>query len=270
MDKVNFLSMLNKLVQSFLSVLPKILGALFIVLIGFIIARFIGKFLDRFLAKIGVNKISDLINNMELFGPGKMQFNLSGLIGKIFYYAILMMFFMMAADVLHIQAITDLLNDIIDYLPNLLTAMVILFFGIIIADVFRKGVKSALDSLGIPSANLISSFVFYFVLVNIALTALGQAKINTDFIAQNISIIIGGIVLAFAIGYGLASKNIAANILSSFYLKDQFRPGMYIDINGQRGEIIRMDKSSLLLRTDDGILMIPLSHLATEMVKILK
>ena len=61
-----------------------------------------------------------------------------------------------------------------------------------------------------PSASLISNFVFFFF-INILIVALSQASINTSFIEQNISIIIAGGVLAFSIGYGLASKDIVSS-----------------------------------------------------------
>ena len=76
----------------------------------------------------------------------------------------------------------------------------------LLAEFFRSVLETTMKSLGIPSATMIANFFFYFLFINIVIVALSQAEINTDFLSQNISLIIGGIVFAFALAYGIASK----------------------------------------------------------------
>ena len=79
--------------------------------------------------------------------------------------------------------------------------------GLLIANGLKNIVYSTCKSIGIPSSNLISTFVFWFVFITALVSALSQAKIDTDFVKNNLSIILGGAVAAFAIGYGFASKD---------------------------------------------------------------
>ena len=97
-----------------------------------------------------------------------------------------------------------------------------------------------------------------------------QAKINTEFISSNISIILGGIVLAFAIGYGLASKDIAGNLISSFYWKDKFEVGDEIEVEGLSGEITAIEKSHLVLKTDNGEAIVPMNKVSKNTIIIRK
>jgi hypothetical protein len=145
--------------------------------------------------------------------------------------------------------------------------MIVLILGTLLADILRKGIHTALTSLGISSAGLISSFLFYFLFINIVIVALSQAKIDTSFLSQNISIIIGGIVLAFAIGYGLASKNVMANIIASFYSKDQFQIGQKVTIDGITGVVNDISKSALTIKTKTGRVMFPLSQATNTKVE---
>ena len=245
---------------------PRILGALFMLLIGFIIAKFVAKILRKVLTK--VDGLSDYINNMELFGENSIQFKLSKIVSTTVYYILLLMIWALAADILGVEAITELLQSIFAYIPNLLVAFLYLLIGIFIADIAREFLLTTLKSLGIPSASLISGFVFYFLIINILLSALTQAKINTDFIAGNISILLGGVVFAFAIGYGLASKDIAGNIISAFYWKDKFNVGDEIDVDGISGTIIAIEKSNLVVQTSNGEAFVPMSKVSKNAIII--
>jgi len=147
--------------------------------------------------------------------------------------------------------------------------MIVLVVGTLIADMLKSVTQSALESLGIPSARMISSLVFYFLMINIVISALTAAQIDTAFLSQNISLVIGGIILAFAIGYGLASKASMSNFLASYYSKGKFDVGDTVTIDGVTGKIVEMDKSSLILIKDGGNkIVFPLNHVSNMKIEI--
>jgi hypothetical protein len=172
-----------------------------------------------------------------------------------------------ATSILGIPEISNLVADMMNFIPKLVVALIVLVIGILIADALRKMVLTGLKSLGVPSAGLISSVVFYFLFINIVISALSQAEINTEFLSQNISIVIGGIVAAFAIGYGLASKDVMANMIASFYSGNQFQVGDKITIEDVTGIIVSIDKASLSVKTDNGKVMFPLNKAVNQKVE---
>ena len=102
------------------------------------------------------------------------------------------------------------------------------------------------------------------------MSALSQAKIDTGFLGQNISILIGGVVLAFSIGYGLASKSTMANFIGSMYMKGKINIGDNIKVNNDVGRVIGMDKSAITIEKDNGgRVFIPLSKMTTESIEVL-
>ena len=131
-------------------------------------------------------------------------------------------------------------------------------------------VLAALDSLGIPSAKLISAFLFYFLFINVVISAIAQADINTGFLEQNLSIVIGGIVAAFAIGYGLASKDMVANFLGSFYTQGKVKEGDTITIDGITGLVVEIDRNSLIMESEGKEVVVPLSMIMKEKIEIRK
>ncbi|MGB4960860.1 MAG: mechanosensitive ion channel domain-containing protein, partial [Saprospiraceae bacterium] len=111
-------------------------------------------------------------------------------------------------------------------------------------------------------------FVFYFIFINIIIVALSQAQINTEFFAQNISIIIAGGVLAFSIGYGFASKDLVASFLASYYTKDKLNIGDKVTLNGVTGNITNVDKSSVTVTSGTKDVIIPLNKILQNNIEI--
>ena len=178
-----------------------------------------------------------------------------------------MLFAVAATSVLGIPEISQLFADIFNFVPRLVVALIILILGTLISDALRKMVLTGLKSLGVSSAGILSSVVFYFLFINIVIVALSQAEINTEFLSQNISIVIAGIVGAFAIGYGLASKDIMANMIASFYSGKQFQVGDKITIDDVTGVISDIDKSTITVKTETGRVMFPLNKAVNQKVE---
>ncbi len=261
-------SALNGMVSQFVSAVPKIIGALVVFIIGLIIARIISKIITKFLEKIQIDKLGDKLQEIEMVDKSNLKFKISAVAGKIIYYFLLIFFAVFAADLLGMPAISQIVLDIFNFIPKLIMALIILIIGLLASDAISKIIYTTCNSLGIPSAKLLSTFVFYFLFINIFILALTQANINTEFLSQNISIIIGGIILAFSIGYGFASKDIVANLLASFYSKDKFQLGDTITFEGEKGQITNMDRSTLTIQTGDRKIIFPLSKLTNQKVEV--
>ncbi|TAK34679.1 MAG: mechanosensitive ion channel [Saprospiraceae bacterium] len=140
--------------------------------------------------------------------------------------------------------------------------------GIYLAEFVKNVVQAACNSLGIPSGKIIASFVFYLIFLTMTISALAQASIETALITSNLTVILGGVVLAFAIGYGFASKDTMANFLASFYSKNKIKVGDVIHLDGSTGKVIGLDSTSVTLQGDGKTIVIPLRKLTSEKVEI--
>lgn len=266
-------SLLKKLteeVQGLTSILPNVLGSLGILLSGWIIARIFARLIRRVLSRLGTDKLAERLNEIEIVHKSNIKIVPSTLFSKLVYYLLMLIVLMAATDMLKMEAVSNLVNDIINYIPNLLMAMLVLAAGILVADAIKNAVFAAARSLAIPAAGVISSVIFYFIFINVVMMALSQAKLQTGFIESNISIVLAGVVGAFAIGYGFASRNIVASLLSAYYNKEKIKTGDLIRIEGIEGQIIAVDSTSFTVRTDQGrLVVIPLHKLNTEIYEIL-
>ncbi len=262
------LEILTELYDNISKAFPRILGAILIFIVGWIIAKIVSIVIKRILRSIGVDKLAKKLNEIEFIEKSSFNIVPSVVLSQIAYYFLLLIFTIVASDYLEIEAITGLVSNIIFYIPKLIAALIVLVFGLLIAQSIQSILVTTLKSVGVPSAKIIGVFVFYFIFLMSVITALTQVGIDTDFISNNLSIIIGGCVFAFALGYGLASKDMMANFLASFYSKEKIKIGDLISVDNVKGEVIRIDSSSITLLTKSSRIVIPLSKLTSETFEI--
>ncbi|MCB9270729.1 MAG: mechanosensitive ion channel [Lewinellaceae bacterium] len=261
---------LSELLKQLAGILPRILVAIVLLFIGLMIARMIGRFLRNLLAKIGIDRFGERLEKIDVVQNSKMEVKLSVFISKIIYYFLLLMVIMVVTEIINIPTITDLIERLINFIPKLVVGIGVLFIGLILADMLRQSLLTVTTSLAIPSAKLISNGIFYFLLINVFVIALKQVEIDTSFLQNNILIVVAGAVFAFALGYGLASKDLVSNFLTSFYLQDQFQIGDEISIGNVRGQIVAMGRSNMTLYTSQGQVFIPIRKLTQEQVTLHK
>jgi hypothetical protein len=262
------LDALSEMLMGMANAIPKLISALVILLIGLIISSLVKNIITRTLRKLNFDELGSKLNQIDILNKNNIEVKLSQLAGKTVYFLLMLVFVMAAIGALDMPVLAELIKDFITFVPNLIAAFIILMGGLLLADTLKNVVFSTCKSLGMPSANIIASFVFYFIFVNIIIVALSQAKINTAFFAQNISIIIAGGVLAFSIGYGLASKDLVASFLASYYTKDKLNIGDKVTINTVTGKITNLDKSSVTISSDSKEIIVPLNKILKENIEI--
>lgn len=257
-----------ELLARFSEAAPKLLFALLILLIGRIVAGLVRRVVQRVLAGLRVDRLAEQLNDIDIVQRTGMKIQVSGVISQMVFYVLMLGFVIFATDMLGIPAITDMVRDVIDYLPALFSAFVLFLLGLFLADMVRGAVQTTCQSMGIPSAKMIGTAVFYFLFITIAVSALSQAKISTGFIASNLTVVIGALALAFAVGYGLAARDLVANYIAGHYNRNKVRIGDDVRIAGVRGKVVLIDSTSMILQTPERAIIIPLSKMTTEKVEV--
>lgn len=258
----------TELLARFSEAAPKLLFALLILVLGRIIAGTLRRVVRRVLASLQVDRLAERLNDIDLVQRTGMKIQVSAVVAQMLYYVLMLGFIIFATDMLGIPAITDMVRDLINYLPALFSAFVLFLLGLFLADMIRGVALTTLQSMGIPSAKMISTAVFYFLFITIAVSALSQAKISTGFIASNLTVLIGAFALAFAIGYGFAARDLVANYLAGHYNRNKVRIGDDISIGGVRGKVVMIDSASLILQTPERAIIVPMSKMTRENVEV--
>ncbi|MEO0626239.1 MAG: mechanosensitive ion channel domain-containing protein [Bacteroidota bacterium] len=263
------LNLLLDQLRALLAVIPALLKASVILLLGYFVAKLVSKGIKVALQKIKADNIANRLNDVEFIQRSGIEIKPSTLLSKIVYYFLMIIVIMTAVEALGMTMVSVMMADLIKYIPQAVTAFAILLLGIFMADFVKKIVLAACRSLNIAASNMIANVIFYFIFLNIVLISLRQANLQTAFMESNISIILAGIAAAFAIGYGLASRDIMGNLLSAFYNRGRIEIGDEITIDGKRGRIIAMNNNSLTLRSEeDTEVIVPFKKLSSQTLEI--
>lgn len=266
-----FFESLGAFGQRMMGALPGIIGAIFILLLGWLFARIVSAAVSRFLRLVKFDALGEKIQADQFLKKANIDLSPSKVVGKFVYWVLILLVVITASDTLGWSAVSEEISNLLGYLPNLLIAIIFFIVGAYIASFVRDLIKGATYSLGISTGKVISSFVFYLLMILVTLTALGQAGIDTSIITSNLLLILGTILAAAAISYGIASKDLLANILAGFFSRRTFLPGQTIEIDGIRGEIVEISTISVtILNAEEEKVVIPSHQLITSKVKIIQ
>lgn len=249
-----------------MSVLPNLIGAVVLLIVGWIVAKLVSMALKKILETIQFDKFTTKIVQKSSLDLDFFKINPSSVISKFVYWMILLLFFISASDTLGMNVVSESIGSLINYLPQLFSAIILFVIGLYIAGFVRNFIRTAFESLKLSAGKLLSEIAFYIILVIIGTAGLNQAGIDTTILTANISIIFGGLLLAFAIGFGLSSREILANILSSFYVKNKFSAGDKVKIDGIEGEIKEIDSVHTVIKTSNGEWVVPTQRFVNESV----
>jgi hypothetical protein len=262
------ISTFQNLIQQFGEFVSNLIGALVVLIVGWLTAKIASILLKNVFQKIGLDKLGEKINDIDAIKKFDIDIKLSKVISKLTYYFILIVFLIQAAQTLGVPAISNMFIMLVEYIPKIISATIMIFAGLLLADAVKGFVVGLCESFNIASGKLIGSGVFFFLLVITIIAALGQAGINTALLESSFNILIAGIILAFSIGYGFASKEILLNIISSFYSKNKYKKGQIIEIGGVKGEVLEVDNTTITISSNDSKTIFPLRVLQSEKIII--
>ncbi len=266
---INIAELIQNLLLKFTSVIPNVLAAVLVFAIGYFLSNLVSKVIRMAIEKIGIDKLAEKLNNIDFVSKSKIDIKPSLILSKVVSYVLMLVFTIAATDLLGMPAVSQLMSDLINYIPNIFSAVIVLAMGLVLADILKKIVVTTCQSLGIAAAKMIGQVVFFFLFITIAVSALAQAKIDTSFISSNLTVLLGAGAAAFAFGYGLASRDLISNFLAGYYSRSKVRRGDIIGLDGVRGEVVAMDSSSLTVWTNEQHhVVIPMGKLTTEKLEI--
>lgn len=256
------------LINQLVNFIPRLISAIVILGLGLLIAKLVRKVVQTVLSKIGIDKIGEKLNEIDLVRKMNTEIKISRALAQVLYFFIVLIFATAASEMLGVAALTDLVLGITNLIPKLIVAGLMVVVGLFISEGLKQFIISICNSFNISAGRMLGTLVFFFFLTITLINALGQAGINTELLESSFNLIIGGVIFAFAIGYGIASRDVMANILSSFYSKNKYKEGQTIQIEDVKGEIVKIDSTTLTLQTGQTTTVFPLQALQTKKVEV--
>lgn len=196
-------------------IIPEILSAIIVLIIGLIVAGILGRLAARITKFLKVDEFSEKLGVNEQLKSVGLSFTFSHVIGKIVKIFFIIVFLTAAVEILGMTQITLFLNDVLAYLPNVVVALAIMAIGLIVGR-FVKDVATKMLSasqLPIKKPELLGSIAMWVVVVFAAMASLIQLNIASEMI----QILFTAIVFALALAFGLGGKDHARKALDAIF-----------------------------------------------------
>jgi len=193
--------------------LPDILTSILIFIAGIILGLILKTIFLRFFRAIKIDKFSEKSGVVEMIQKGGVKEPLSIILAKFIGWLTVISFLTISLRSLNVPVIERILESFILYLPNVFVAIIILLLGYLLANFLGRAALIASVNAGIKLSGLIGRFVKLTILLLSVTMALEQLGIGRETIVIAFAIMFGGIVLAFALAFGLGGRDIAREYL---------------------------------------------------------
>ncbi len=198
--------------------LPNILAALFILFVGWIIARVFKTGVGRILRTIKFPMLAERAGIDGFLKTGGVKQTSTDLLGVLVYWLVMLIVLVTAVNALRLETASQLLNQIMLYIPNIIVAVIVLVVGLYAANFVGALVRTAAANAGIAEAEIVSSLARYALIIFTFAIALNQLRIGEDIVANGFLILFGAACLAGALAVGLGSRDVVNR-----YMNERFR-----------------------------------------------
>lgn len=206
---------LSTMLSGFADAVPKIIGFLLILIIGWIVAALVAGAVASLLRAVKFNELAQRSGFSGFVQKAGIENDASGVIATVAKWFIRLIVLVVAFDALGLPAVSQVLQDLLLFLPNLIVALVVLVIAGLAANALAGLVKGATAQAGLGSPDLLANVariaVWGFGII-VAVNQLGIAAtlVNTLFIG-----LVGALALAVGLAFGLGGREVAAQLLQS-------------------------------------------------------
>ncbi|MHA7944371.1 mechanosensitive ion channel family protein [Formosa sp. 3Alg 14/1] len=265
--EINF-NLLDKLLENIYTFLPKVVFGILFIIMSWLLLKLVLFVVKKSLKFARIETLTKKINELPLLDSA-IQIKPEKIILVFVKLFLILVFIIIGAEILNLSLVSHEIGKLINYLPKFFSALVILIFGLFGANYLKKTVQTFLKAVDINGSKGISSIVFIIVFLMVAIMALNQAGFNTDVITSNLLLILGTIMVSFAIAFGLGAKDVIYRLLLGFYSKRNYHVGQRIVLDDKEGVVFSMDNISITIKFQDKKVVYPVKYIANNKIEII-
>jgi hypothetical protein len=204
---------LQNVYARFISFLPNFLVAVIVLVVGWVVAEAVAKLIKQGLRAVKVDEIGDKLGLDVLSERTGMKLSISGAIAWLVKWFLLVVVFLAAANILNLNQVSDFLNQVLLYIPNVIAAAAILLVGTIVAGFLSRLVKHSVQAAGLASAELLGTVTQWAIMIFTILATLSQLSVATAFVQTLFTGIIAMLAIAGGLAFGLGGREHASRAL---------------------------------------------------------
>ncbi len=215
-------SSLQNLWYGFAAFVPNLVGAIIVLIIGLIVAAGLGALVEKVFDAIRLDVFLKKIGLEPFFERAGMKIRAAYFLGRLVYWFVMVAFLLAVSDSLGLYALSQFLTSILNYLPNVIAAVLIMLAAVVLANVLRRLVSASVMSAKLHAAHFLGSLTWWSIVVFGFLAALTQLDIASAIIQSIVTGFIAMLALAGGLAFGLGGRDYATHLVNK--LKDRTEP----------------------------------------------
>lgn len=204
---------LNAFFETVLRFLPGLLAAVLILLLGLLVGWVLKALVSRLLRVARFDRACDSNGITQVLGRADIRTPPSALVGRGLFWLVFASFAMAGLSALQVGFVNRLIAEFFLYLPRVLSALVVLLVGFLLANFLSRAALLGAVNAGIPSPRLIALVVKLLILVLSFAMALEQLRIATSIVLAAFIIAFGAVMFGLALAFGLGGREVAKRAL---------------------------------------------------------
>ncbi len=202
--------------------LPRLGLAAIVLILGWLAAKVVRFAIERGLRAINFNVLSERSGVDGFLKQGGIHVDTVGIFGLIAYWVVILAALIIAFNGVGLTYITDLLRQVVLFVPHVIVALLIIAFGAYFARFVGATVVTYCRKIGIQDADILGRIAHYAIIAFVVLIAFDQMSVGGAIVRESFLIILAGVVFGFALAFGLGGRRWAATMLERWWPS---RPG---------------------------------------------
>jgi len=203
----------RQMLTRIMAYIPVLLGALVILIVGWIVAKSIRRIVDWLLKTIRFDVLADKGGISAILRKGDLKISAREVVSSLVYWLIMIMVLVMTVDALGLPKASDVLATLFAYVPNVIAALLVLVVAMFLASFVSGIVHTAAGNANLPRPEIFAGVSRWAIIIFAVTVSLGELGIATLLVTTTFNIILGGVCLALALAFGLGGKDAAARYL---------------------------------------------------------
>ena len=257
---------LREAVTDLFEFIPRLVGAIILLLLGWFLGKLIGGLVTRALRAVRFNEVADKAEIDEFLRNAGVRMDPAAVVGAFVRWFIYLIFFLSAFNALGLTQVSAVIDDIIAFVPKVVVAIVVLLIGALAANLFARVVRGALRSVGIENPDLFVNIARFAVIAFAAIAALDMLEIAPTVVNGLWTALLFGIVGTLVLAFGLGGREAASNLAMGRLLRGELEPGVEVQAGAYSGTVRAVGSLFTTLETPQGVVKVPNAELAGQHV----
>lgn len=256
----------GEIAASAASFLPRLVGGVAILAVGWIVASLVEWALGGALRRVGLDRASARLHIGEVLERAGLAAAPSTLLAKLAFWLLFLSFLLSTADVLGLQALSSTLDSLVAYIPSVIGAGLTVILGLLLARFVGALVGSAAAAAGIGNASQLGTLIQFGVAGLVGVAALEQLGIATEVLVGPLTALVAAAGISAGLAFALGAHPIVTHILAGHFLKQSLPRDSTVEVSGERGVVERIGATETVLRSGDRTWSIPNATLLGQVV----